>query len=248
MDDPRGFVDRCGEVGIGLPAPVAVAVDRWRMIERALRDLAVDPLAGVDLATVAPADAELLVRRVIRAQIEASHAHSPAATRLHALATAEVKRAILGSAGEIMGPLRQVHDGLARRLTTIALLLNGIGDSALPTAAPEVRAAWLDRPSTAQEMRAVRGLREDLAAVGYRLDYRDELGRELERLTRFVDVPPDITPDRLRRWLGFAAEHDFVAVLGDGGRWWLPSLAEQGERVEALRTAWANRDRPVDVP
>ena len=224
-----------------LPATVVRAIDRYRAIDAAIRAIGGDPLAGLDLATVEPTDAEALVQRVNRADIAASFAHSPSTIRLRALANRAAVQSIAFCGKEIIAALRPIHDQLAEQIARGSLLLQGISEAGLVAASQEVRSAWVDRPTLLRTMRDVRRARNELGDAGYRLGLRDQLGRQLESLTTYVNVPPDVTPSQLITWFDLVEQHAYEGVLADSGEWWLPGLDEQRDRVQELRVVWANR-------
>lgn len=235
MSTCTDFADRLTALGIELPEHARLAVERYRAVDKAIRDIANDPVAQLDITTIEPDQAAEAVTAIIEAEQRRQLVHATVVIRLRERANAAAITAIAGSAEDTIDSLRPVHDDLAVKLTDAARRLRGLDHGGIIQADEATRMAWAQQPDLHRQMREVRGLRGSLTEWGYRAEYSDLTGQQLEELTRHVNPPVGVTWPQVVALYSLMEQGDWTGVLNEGGRLWLPTLNEQRARIEQLR-------------
>lgn len=239
MSDPTRFGDQAAQLGIALPEPVTLAIARVRAIDTAIQRLSSDQAATIDVRALEPEQVVRALHRVMHAEARGAARHYNAVHRLRGAIVAEAARQIRANGEPIVTAMRTAHDPLAAQLATDSGPVSGLDSpAALAEADEHTRTRWAAQPGLWQRLRVIHGLRFDLAELGYRLRYTDQLSRQLELMTRYVDMPADATRAQLAECYEHAEQQQWPVLLRTGYRLWLPTLDEQTQRIDALRAIW----------
>lgn len=242
MIDPVVFADHTDAALVNVPKVVWSAVDVLRWLDIAIRELDTDPVADVDITTVTPNNVAATLDSVIQAEARANARHGLGVLRLRTALANAATTAIREHAEPIMAAMRAVHDPAAAQLAedgdSLDALSTPVGLAASDT---DAVLRWSENNTAMTMVSGVQTVRADLAEYGYRLRFRDAIGRELEQLTRFADAPVGADRAQLTMLYGLVEQGDWRGVIRTGCRLWLPSLTEQGQRIEALRPALASQ-------